>query len=210
MRSAGRSAISTNSYLRVLKVFVRWLNILGEDGTPLRVPTISAPRLVPRTFSRDELQCLLHVRPATMTEARIFVLMQMYLDTGARAEELLFSLPLRAELHRWLDLTPDAPPTAYLFPTPRGHYSYRNPLRDFVTLANSKGITGKRVSFHTLRHSFATLYIANGGDPMRLQRLLGHSTLTMTQKYVSLQTRDLSNVHEQFSPLGAALRGRRR
>jgi integrase/recombinase XerD len=79
-----------------------------------------------------------------------------------------------------------------------------------VFKANSKGITGKRVSFHTLRHSFATLYIANGGDPMRLQRLLGHSTLTMTQKYVSLQTRDLSNVHEQFSPLVAALRGRRR
>ena len=74
----------------------------------------------------------------------------MYLDTGARAEELLalrrgdvnlndlliqitgkgsrqrivpFSLRLRANLHRWMDLTPDAPPTAYLFPTPRGHYS---------------------------------------------------------------------------------------
>jgi integrase/recombinase XerD len=198
---------------------------------------ISAPRLVPRTFTPDELAALLHVRPATMTEARIFVLMQMYLDIGARAEELLalrrgdvnlndllihitgkgarqrivpFRLPLRAELHRWMDLTPDGPPTAYLFPTPRGHYSYRNALRDFVTLAKSKGITGHRVSFHTLRHSFATLYIANGGDPMRLQQLLGHSTLAMTQKYVSLQTRDLSNVHEQFSPLGAALRGRRR
>jgi site-specific recombinase XerD len=45
---------------------------------------------------------------------------------------------------------------------------------------------------------------------MRLQRLVGHSTLAMTQKYVSLQTRDLSAVHEQFSPLGAALRRNRR
>jgi hypothetical protein len=34
MRGAGLTAISTNSYLRVLKVFVRWLKILGEDGPP--------------------------------------------------------------------------------------------------------------------------------------------------------------------------------
>jgi integrase/recombinase XerD len=237
MRSAGLSAISTNSYLRVRKVFVRWLNVRNEDGDALPVPMIQAPRLVPRTFTRDELAALLHVRPATMTETRIFVLMEMYLDTGARAEELLalrrgdvnipdllikisgkgdrdrivpFSLGLRADLHRWMELTPDAPADAYLFPTPQGHYAYRNALRDFVDLAKAKGLTGRRVSFHTLRHSFATLYIANGGDPMRLQRLLGHSTLAMTQEYVSLQTRDLSAVHEQFSPLGAALRGRRR
>jgi site-specific recombinase XerC len=184
MRSAGLSATSTNSYLRVLKVFVRWLNVRNEDGDPLPAPMVQAPRLVPRTFSRDELQCLLHVRPTTMTEARIFVLLQMYLDTGARAEGLLalrrsdvnlndlliritgkgsrqrivpFSLALRADLHRWMDLTPDASPTAYLFATPRGHYSYRNALRDFVALGRSKNITGKRVSLHTLRHSFATL-----------------------------------------------------
>jgi integrase/recombinase XerD len=76
-------------------------------------------------------------------------------------------------------------------------------------MAKSKRITGRRVSLHTLRHSFATLYIANGGDAMRLQRLLGHSTLAMTEKYVSLQTQDLSQVHGRFSPLGSILQGRR-
>jgi site-specific recombinase XerD len=242
MRQAGLSAISTNSYLRVLKVFVRWLNIRTADGDPLPVPMMRAPTLVPKTFTRDELACLLHFRPTTMTERRVCLLMRMYIDTGARAEELLglhrvdvdldnclikisgkgacerivpFSLPLRAELHHWLAETPDAHPTTYLFPTPRGHYSYRNCLRDFVAIARSKNITGRRVSLHTFRHSFASYYIANGGDPMRLQRLLGHSTLAMTQKYVSLQTSDLSQVHDRFSPLGSALqrlqggRGRR-
>jgi site-specific recombinase XerD len=60
MRAAGLSAISTNSYLRVLKVFVRWLNVRNEDGDPLSVPMTQTPRLMPRTFSRDELAALLH------------------------------------------------------------------------------------------------------------------------------------------------------
>ena len=49
--------------------------------------------------------------------------------------------------------------------------------------------------------------LGNGGDVIRLQRLLGHTTLAMTCKYVTLQTRDLSAVHAQFSPLGAAIGG---
>jgi integrase/recombinase XerD len=237
MRASGLSAISTNSYLRVLKVWLRWLKIPGADGMPIRVEMQQAPRLVPRTFSRDELTVLLHIKAETMTEKRIYTLMRMYLDTGARAEELLalrrgdvnmqdqllaitgkgarervvpFSLMLRADIQRWMNLTPDAPATAYLFPTTRGHYAYRNCLRDFVEMAKHVGIIGRRVSLHTFRHSFATHYIQAGGDPMRLQRVLGHSTLTMTQKYVSLQTRDLSAVHEQFSPLSSALAGRGR
>ena len=150
-------AVSTNSYLRVLKVFVRWLNVQTADGDPLPVPMLVAPRLVPRTFTRDELQCSLHFVPTNMGEQRIFVLMQMYLDTGARAEELLalrranvnladllihihgkgarervvpFSLGLRPDIVRWMNFAPDAPADAYLFPTPLGHYAYRNALDD--------------------------------------------------------------------------------
>jgi integrase len=47
--------------------------------------------------------------------------------------------------------------------------------------ANVQGIC-----FHTLRHTFASWYVQNGGDPYRLQKFLGHSTIAMTQRYAHL------------------------
>jgi len=51
------------------------------------------------------------------------------------------------------------------------------------------------MSPHTLRHTFATYYVRSGGGEFRLQRMLGHSTLEMTRRYVNLQTEDLQAVH---------------
>ena len=55
--------------------------------------------------------------------------------------------------------------------------------------------------FHTMRHSFAVNYIRAGGDVFRLQRILGHTTLEMTRRYVNLQTEDLQAVHDKLSLL---------
>ncbi len=51
--------------------------------------------------------------------------------------------------------------------------------------------------------TFAAGYIRNGGDAFRLQRVLGHSTLEMTRRYVNLQTADLQAVHQRLSLLGS-------
>lgn len=63
------------------------------------------------------------------------------------------------------------------------------------------GITGVRVSPHTFRHTFATLYVKSGGDPFSLQRILGHHDISMVRKYVQLNNRDLQEQHAQSSPL---------
>lgn len=66
---------------------------------------------------------------------------------------------------------------------------------------DAAGIKGKRVSPHTLRHTFAVSWLMNGGDAFSLQRLLGHSTPVMTARYVNFTCGDLSRLHRTLSPL---------
>lgn len=63
------------------------------------------------------------------------------------------------------------------------------------------GIEGVRMSPHTLRHTFAVLYVRNGGDSFSLQEILGHSTLEMTRRYVNLARKDIAEQHKKFSPM---------
>jgi site-specific recombinase XerD len=71
-------------------------------------------------------------------------------------------------------------------------------IRDYGRAA---GISGKRVSPHTLRHTFAVSWLMGGGDAFSLQRLLGHSTAVMTARYVNFTSRDLGRLHRSLSPL---------
>ena len=59
-----------------------------------------------------------------------------------------------------------------------------------------------KVHAHQLRHTFAVSFLRAGGDVFSLQYLLGHSTLSMTQRYLqSLNANDAMNAHKKFSPL---------
>lgn len=62
----------------------------------------------------------------------------------------------------------------------------------FTNYANDLGINEK-ISYHTLRHSFATFYLINGGDPFVLKDMLGHSSLSTTAIYIHL-AHDFNNL----------------
>lgn len=64
----------------------------------------------------------------------------------------------------------------------------------------ARGVT--KTGIHAFRHTFARLYLVEcGGDALKLQRLLGHSTLDMTKHYVRLYDQDLIADFQKHSPL---------
>ncbi|NLJ38876.1 MAG: tyrosine-type recombinase/integrase [Candidatus Atribacteria bacterium] len=160
---------------------------------------------------------------------RNYLILLVFLDTGIRLSELL-SLTMREvninkrsllihgkggkdrevymgktvakELNRWVKKRGVFPYEDKLFITNQGLGLKKRGLCQIIErLAKKAKIQGVRCSAHTLRHTFATNFIRNGGDVFSLQKLLGHSDIQTCMIYVHMGGKQLQEAQLQFSPV---------
>ncbi len=93
-------------------------------------------------------------------------------------------IPMDETLYETLSVLPSRFKKGYVFPSPRTggrRYDFKKPFRAAVTKA---GIEDFR--FHDLRHTFGSHLVMNGVDLRTIQELLGHYSVSMTEKYAHL------------------------
>ncbi len=117
------------------------------------------------------------------------------LSKGKKDRYTLLSVKLLTILREYFNIYK---PKEWLFEgTTGGVYSARSiqkVMEDSVFKANIK----KKVSVHTLRHSFATHLLENGTDLRYIQSLLGHESSKTTEVYTHITTKGFDQI---ISPL---------
>lgn len=204
--------------LRVLDIYV-----LKREWNPIDFPRPRSEKHLPSVLSKDEVERIIKVTKNLKHKA---IIMLAY-SAGLRLNEIL---RLRAEdfdssrmqvlvkqskghkdrnvilsekvLSVLRDYWKIYRPITYLFESyiPGRPYSERSVQNLFNRSVERAGIT-KPVSFHTLRHSFATHLVEDGVDVIIIQRLLGHSNLKTTSVYLHLQNYDINQVKSPLDNL---------
>jgi site-specific recombinase XerD len=118
---------------------------------------------------------------------------------GRKQREVGLGVKSRQLLHRYIHRFRIARPgVTTTFTTRAGTPLHPEGLdRLLYRLRDRAGITGVRVSAHSFRHSYATRYLAqDGADVYKLSRLLGHTSVVVTEGYVrSFNKRDARRGH---------------
>lgn len=131
-------------------------------GSGLRVSELANLQVGDIDFERE----LLHIR----------------CSKGSRDRYALLSERLQPVLNDYLDA---AQPTTWLFPGHRpGRPITSQAIYKICRSSGEQAGLGKRITPHTLRHSFATHLLEAGADLRNIQVLLGHSSLRTTTRYL--------------------------
>ena len=111
-------------------------------------------------------------------------------------------------LREYLDeIRPSLPKSPYLFANPRGNRSLRGrygprALHNLVVEAGNSGGVGGRHFAHRWRHTYATSLVRRGEDIHVVQRLMGHSNIATTTRYLHLADSDLLAAIDRAFPEG--------
>lgn len=225
------SDISLASYLRPLRAFLYWCMDTGRI-TRFQVRIPKADKQIKEVYTDDDLDILLKkpdIKTCSFTEYKVWVFENYLLGTGnrlttalnIRIKDLDFGsgfivltktknrrqqiIPMSESLSRILReylSYRGGKPDEYLFCTDFGGKATTSGYQTLVRRYNYKrGV--RRSSIHAFRHTFAKHWIIAGGDVFRLQKILGHSDISVTREYVEMFGADLQKDFDRFNPLDA-------
>ncbi len=182
------------------------------------------------TYTDRELQILLkkpNLRHCGFTEYKVWVMTNFLLSTGIRQHSLVnikikdidfgadvvhinvtknrkpLIIPLNADIKKILQeylKYRKGEANDYLFCNVYGKQLVRSTVyHSFYDYNKNRGV--QRTGMHRYRHTFAKKWVMMGGNVVTLQKVLGHSSLEITQNYLNLLVSDLTKDIEEFNIL---------
>ncbi len=221
--------ISINSYLRTVRAFAYYC-MDNSYITNFKVHIPKATKKMKETYTDKELLILLkkpNKKECTFTEFKTWAFENFLLGTGVRLstaldikikdikfdDGLIFLGQTKNRIQQYVPLSRSlalilkeylevrgGDPSDYLFCNNYGNKANERTFQQMVQNYNrERGI--ERSSIHAFRHTFARLYILNGGNAFILQKLMGHSDISITKEYVDLFGTDLAVGYDKLNPL---------
>jgi integrase/recombinase XerC len=226
----GLKTSSAARKLATLRTFFRYLCREGVlDRNPARaLLSPRQEKRVPSHLDEADVARLLEMPGNGDAAVRGRALLEMLYGTGIRCAELVgldvsevdlntrmirvlgkgrkerivpFGQRARAALEAYLPVRARARPRDdALFVNARGGRLTDRSVRSLVGKRVRQVALARRISPHTLRHSFATHLLERGADLRSIQELLGHARLSTTQRYTHLDTRHLLEIYKKTHP----------
>jgi len=132
-----------------------------------------------------------------LTRGRVLVL-----GKGSKEREVPMSDPAIEAVRRWVSEGREAMGTgsSALFFNRKGRPIGQRDIRALVEGYSGRLLPGRRITPHTLRHSYATHLLEGGADIRAVQELLGHATVATTQRYTHVSRTRLFEAYERSHP----------